>query len=458
MSQPYKLRPPKGVISAWTRVRHWIWFWVPWAALTVYLMYTDEWWLSPLTAFISLFVFLATPTEAPPRYGLDHDRSLTSDQILETIAGTTGAPFLPGNTLKVLRNGDEFYPVMLDAIRCAKKSITIEAYIYWNGEVGRQFAEALSARAQSGVPVKVLLDAVGSSSIGRDILKLLENGGCRVAWYNPIRWVMLWRTNHRTHRKSLIVDGCVGFTGGAGIADMWRGNARNPSEWRDTHVRLEGPAVTPLQTGFAQNWVQATGEIVSGPDYFPVLKPVGDLSVQTIMSSPEAGASPARLMYYLSIVSARKSIDIANPYFVPDEVAIETLTDAKKRGVRVRIMVSGRHNDNRAARRNSVRLCGQLLDAGIEVWEYNRTMLHQKTMVVDEIWSTVGTANFDSRSFAHNEESNVCVHDAAVAKCLTDAFVEDLAACDKLDIKKWRRRPALDRFLEFLAWFLEEQV
>lgn len=458
MTPQFKMRPPKGVISAWTRVRHWIWFWVPWAALTIWLMYTDQWWLSPLTAFISLFVFLATPTEAPPRYGLDHDRSLTSDQILETIAGTTGAPFLPGNKLAVLTNGDQFYPVMLDAIRAAQKSITIEAYIYWNGEVGRQFAEALVERAEHGVPVKILLDAVGSSSIGRDILKLLEAGGCRVAWYNPIRWAMLWRTNHRTHRKSLIVDGCVGFTGGAGIADMWRGDARNPSEWRDTQVRLEGPAVTPLQTGFAQNWVQATGEIVSGPDYFPVIHPVGELSVQTIMSSPEAGASPARLMYYLSIVSARKSIDIANPYFVPDEVAIETLLDAQKRGVRVRIMVSGRHNDNRAARRNSVRLCGPLLDAGIEVWEYNQTMLHQKTMVVDDVWSTVGTANFDSRSFAHNEESNVCVHDAGVAKCLTDEFEEDLKACERLDLRKWRHRPAIDRFLEFWAWFIEEQV
>jgi len=189
-----------------------------------------------------------------------------------------------------------------------------------------------------------------------------------------------------------------------------------------------------------------------------VIKPVGDLSVQTIMSSPEAGASPARLMYYLSIVAARKSIDIANPYFVPDEVAIEMLLDAKKRGVRVRIMVSGRHNDNPAARRNSVRLCGPLLDAGLEVWEYNQTMLHQKTMVVDDIWSTVGTANFDSRSFAHNEESNVCVYDAGVARCLTDEFVKDLAACERLDLRKWRHRPALDRFLEFWAWFLEEQV
>ena len=446
------------MISAWTQVRRWIWFWVPWAVLTIWLLSTWLWWLSPLTAFISLFVFVGTPTEMPPRYGLEHDHTLSTEEILETIAGTTGAPFMAGNSIQVLVNGDQFYPEMLAAIRGAKASITIEAYIYWAGTLGLEFADALSERAKAGVPVRVLLDAIGSSTVGRDILRRLEAGGCRVAWYNPIRWSLLWHANHRTHRKSLIIDGRIGFTGGAGFGDMWRGDARNPSEWRDTQVRVEGPAVAPLQTGFAQNWVQATGEIVSGPAHFPVIEPAGSMTVQTIMSSPQAGASPARLMYYLSIVAARGAIDIANPYFVPDEVAIETLIDARKRGVRVRIMISGRHNDNRAARRNSVRLCGQLLEAGIEVWEYNRTMLHQKTMVVDRIWSTIGTANFDSRSFAHNEESNICVHDAGIAAQLTNSFDDDLQHCDKLNLRAWRRRPFMDRFREFWAWFLEDQV
>jgi cardiolipin synthase len=451
-------RPPKGMISVWTRLRRWIWFWVPWAVWTLWLFAHDHWWWSAVTGFVAMFMFLASPTEAPPHYGLDHDRALTSDEIIETIAGTTGALFLKGNKLSILKNGDEFYPRMLEAIRGAKTSINIEAYIYWGGSIGREFAGALAERSQNGVAVRILLDAVGSSSIGKDILAILDAGGCRVAWYNPIRWSMLWRTNHRTHRKSLIIDGRVGFTGGAGIADMWLGNARNQHEWRDTQVRLEGPAVTPLQTGFAQNWLQAVGEIITGPDYFPIIEPCGPLAVQTIMSSPEAGASPARLMYYLSIVAARKSIDIANPYFVPDEVAIETLIDAKKRGVRVRIMVSGNHNDNRAARRNSVRLCGALIKEGIEVWEYNTTMLHQKTMVVDEMYSTIGTANFDSRSFAHNEESNICVRDADIATCLIEHFQEDLQACEKLDLRKWRRRPLLIRALEFAAWFIEDQV
>ena len=282
-------------------------------------------------------------------------------------------------------------------------------------KIGRVFADALAEQAKAGRHVKILLDAIGSARIGPEILDVLEAGGCQVAWYNPIRWYTLGRINNRTHRKSLIVDGRVAFTGGAGIADHWQGNARGPDEWRDMQIRLEGPAVVPLQTGFAHNWQQTTGELLSGDAYYPIIDASGPLAVQTLLSSPETGASNVRTMYYLSIVCARESIYIANPYFVPDPVAIETLIDAKNRGVDVRIMVSGIRNDNWLARHNSVRLFGRLLDAGIEIQEFNRTMLHHKTMVVDRRWVTIGTTNFDNRSFAHNEESNVCVFDRALA-------------------------------------------
>ena len=208
---------------------------------------------------------------------------------------------------------------MLEAIERAELSITIEAYIYWAGEIGLVFAQALAAKAKSGVKVKILLDAVGSASIGDEILKTLESGPCQVAWYNPIRSYTFGRFNHRTHRKSLIIDGRIAFTGGAGIADHWRGNAEDPAHWRDMQVRLEGPAVTPLQTGFAENWLQTTGELISGPLYYPPhAEPAGPYAAQTIMSSPEIGASTVRTMYYLSIICARKSLYIANPYFVPD--------------------------------------------------------------------------------------------------------------------------------------------
>lgn len=409
-------------------------------------------------ALVSLFCHLARPAAEPPRFGLEHEFTVDAPDFVGTIAGATGSPFLDGNRLELLNNGDAFYPAMLEAIRGAKLSITIEAYIYWAGDIGEVFAQALAKRARAGCQVKILLDAVGSSSIGSDILDVLEGGGCRVAWYNPIRWYTLARFNNRTHRKSLIVDGEVAFTGGAGIADHWRGNARGPHEWRDLQIRLEGPAVVPLQSGFAHNWQQTTGELVSGAAYYPAIGRRGSLAVQTLMSSPETGASSVRTLYYLSIVCARRSIHIANPYFVPDAIAIETLIEAKRRGVDVRIMVSGIRNDNWLARQNSVRLYGRLLAAGIEIQEFNRTMLHQKTMVVDGQWVTIGTTNFDDRSFAHNEESNVCFFDRGIAERLHAIFVDDLRGCERQTLERWRRRGPWARTQELVAALLQEQA
>ena len=251
---------------------------------------------------MALLAYLTAPAALPPRYGLAHEFWIESAEFLNTIAGASGLPFSQGNAVELLNNGDAFYPRMLEAIERAQVSITIEAYIYWAGEVGLQFAQALAARATAGVKVKILLDAVGSASIGREILEILDAGGCQVAWYNPIYWYTLGRFNNRTHRKSLIVDGRIAFTGGAGIADHWRGNARGPDEWRDTQIRLEGPAVTPLQTGFAHNWQKTTGELLSGSIYYPSIEAYGRWSVQTLMSSPETGGSSVRTMYYLSLI------------------------------------------------------------------------------------------------------------------------------------------------------------
>jgi len=407
---------------------------------------------------MALVSYLIAPPTAPPRFGLDHEFAIDSAEFLGTVAGASGSPFVEGNSLELLNNGDAFYPPMLAAIKGAEVSITIEAYIYWAGEIGATFAEALAARAKAGCSVKILLDAIGSSNIGPDILHVLETGGCQIAWYNPIRWYTLGRFNNRTHRKSLIIDGEVAFTGGAGIADHWRGNATGPDEWRDMQIRLEGPAVVPLQTGFAHNWQQTTGELLSGEAYYPVIDSRGPLAVQTLLSSPETGFSNVRTMYYLSIVCARESLYIANPYFVPDPVAIETLIEARQRGVEVRIMVSGIRNDNWLARHNSVRLFGRLLAAGIEIQEFNRTMLHHKTMVVDGQWVTVGTANFDNRSFAHNEESNVCFFDRTLAGQLRATFLDDLTGCERVTVERWRKRGAWARAQEIVAAFLQEQA
>jgi cardiolipin synthase len=453
-----RAREPKGAVSAWTRLVRLLWAWWLWALISLWAVSTDRWENAVGAGILALISYLLTPAAYPPRYGLDHEFSVSSKEFLPTMAGATGVPLLSGNRLDVLNNGDEFYPAMLEEVAKATRSITIEAYIYWAGEIGRTFAHALAGKARDGVPVKILLDAIGSSTIGSEILEILEAGGCQLAWYNRIKWYTIGRFNHRTHRKSLIIDGRIGFTGGAGIADHWLGHAQDPHHWRDIQIRLEGPAVVPLQTGFSENWLETTGELVSGERYYPAPTPAGDLAVQTVMSSPETGVSKAGTMYYLSIVSARKSIYIANPYFVPDAVASETLIDAKKRGVEVRIMVSGIRNDNWLARQNSIRLSGPLLKAGIEILEYNRTMLHQKTMVVDGVWSIVGTTNFDNRSFAHNEESDVCVYDRALAGRLHDAFAGDIAGCRRLRYADWRKRSLWTRVQGVIASLLEDQA
>lgn len=416
------------------------------------------WLLIGVVALLAFVAYLFKPVEESPEYGLKHDFAIESAEFLPTISGATDTPFLAGNKIEIYNNGDEFYPPMLDAINQARVSVTIEAYIYWAGEIGKKFATALATKCQSGVPVKILLDAVGSASISDEILDTLKSGGCEVRWYHPLQWFSINRINNRTHRKSLIVDGRIGFTGGAGIADHWLGNADNPDHWRDIQIRLEGPAVAPLQSAFARNWLESTGELISGDTFFPAQQSAGPLSVQSILSSPETGSSTVRIMYYLSIVCARKSILIANPYFIPDQQASKILIEAKRRGVDVKIMVSGIHNDTKVARYNTTRLYGPLLEAGIEIYEYDQTMLHQKYMVCDGVWSTVGTTNFDSRSFALNDENNVCVYDREFAAKWETIFRNDLPACRRITQEAWRNRGLRTRLGEYLFYLLRSQA
>jgi cardiolipin synthase A/B len=435
-----------------------LWAWWPWAAGAVAALLLDRSYTALSLAVVAVVAYLFAPRESSPTYGLDHEFAIESGEFLNTIVGATGTPFMPGNDLEVYSNGDEFYPAMLAEVERARASITIEAYIYWEGDIGRRFARALAAKAAAGLPVKILLDAVGSSTIGRDILEILKKSGCQVEWYHPLNWYNLNRLNNRTHRKSLIIDGRVAFTGGAGIADHWMGCAADERHWRDTQVRLRGPAVVTLQTGFARNWLETTGELVSGPTYYPAPEAAGDLSIQSILSSPETGSSNVRVMYYLSIVCARRSILIANPYFIPDQAAIDILVEARRRGVDVKVMVTGIHNDVPLARFNSVRLYGRLLEEGVEIYEYNRTMMHHKYIVCDGVWTTIGTANFDNRALALNEENNLCLYDAGVASRFERIFADDLAACQKVEFADWRRRGFVAKAAEQLASLLKEQI
>jgi len=455
---PLQSRERKPAATLATKARRILWAWWVWGAATLALTAAGEWGWVIATGLLAFVSHLVRPQSEPPELGLDHAFDTQSPEFLTTMAGATGVPFIRGNTFEILNNGDAFYPRMLDDVRSASMSIAMEAYIFWAGEIGMTFAEALAERARTGVRVMILLDAVGSSSIGDDIISVLEAGGCHVAWYNPLSWRHIGRFNNRTHRKSLVIDGAVAYTGGAGIADQWQGDARNEREWRDVQVRFEGPAARVLQSGFAQNWQETNGELLSGEPYYPVLESSGPHALQVIMSSAETGTSSVQIVHYLAIVCARESILIANPYFVPDAVALQTLVEAKQRGVDVQIMVSGIRNDNWLARQNSVRLYGDLLRAGIRILEFNRSMLHQKVMVVDGVWATVGTTNFDSRSFAHNEESNVCVYDRGLATQFERAFREDMAGCSVVTLEEWQRRGVVCRVMEQVAALLEDQV
>jgi cardiolipin synthase len=305
--------------------------------------------------------------------------------------------------------------------------------------------------------VKLLVDAIGSP-LSDDILRILEAGGCQLAWFRPIHWYTLDRANQRTHRKSLIVDGRIAFTGGAGLGDQWLGTAANENEWRDVQVCVEGPAVAVQQSGFAQNWLLSTGEILSGHDFFPEPRPAGDVEIQTILSSPTWGACAAATMHLIAVNCARRNLYMANSYFIPDTRFIDMLAQACRRGVAVKVMVAGKHNDTWWARQNSLRLYGALLRAGVEIYEYQPTMLHQKFMVVDGVWATIGTANFDSRSFALSEETNICFHDRSLVENLHAVFLADLERCQKIELSEWRRRSLRRKTREWIASLIEDQV
>jgi len=462
--QLYRLSPrrpkPKrlGRLERWDRIRRVIRTWWIWLAIATAARLGGHWIWAVITGAVAFFFYHTTPESHPAVYALETDLTVDSEEFPVTMAGMTGMPLVPGNQVALFNNGDEFFPEMLKAIESAECSVTMEQYIFWDGQVGRRFAEAFAEKARSGVPVKLLLDAVGSSTLGEPLLKILEAGGCQLAWFRPIHWYTIIRANHRDHRKSLIVDGKIAFTGGAGLADHWLGEAEDATSWRDVMVRVEGPAALEQQSGFAQNWLQSTGEILTGHDYFPLSSPAGSVNVQTILSSPFEGTGASGTMHLIALQCARRHLFVANPYFIPDARVIDMLANACGRGVAVKLMVAGRHNDTWWARQNSLRLYGRLLEAGVEIFEFLPTMLHQKVVIVDDAWASVGTANFDNRSFALNEETSVCFHDRVLVGDLHRAFLADLERCRKVQLADWKRRGVWQRAGEQFASLMEDQM
>ena len=382
----------------------------------------------------------------------------SAPQFARDMDGLLTPGLKPGNRVQAFQNGSRIFPAMLEAIRMASQSINFETYIYWSGAIGREFAEALAAKARAGVAVHVLIDWLGSQKIDESLIGLMQDAGVEVERYRPLRWYNLGRLNNRTHRKLLVVDGLVGFTGGVGIADQWMGDAEDATHWRDSHYRVEGPAVAQMQGAFMDNWSETRGEVLQGAEYFPELSPAGRAPAHLFHSSPGEGSASVRLMYLLAIAAAGRSIRISASYFVPDNLVTHMLVEARKRGVAVEVILPGRHIDERLVRHASRARWGPLLEAGVEIWEYQPTMFHCKVMIVDDAWVSVGSTNFDNRSFRLNDEANLNVFDAGFAAEQSKVFERDKARARRIDLDAWRRRPWRERAKDHLAALLRAQL
>ncbi|MGZ5200261.1 MAG: cardiolipin synthase [Telluria sp.] len=398
------------------------------------------------------------PSEKKIETQLTRQYDASAPQFRRSMGVLLGPPIVEGNKVDVLLNGDQIFPAMLDAIRHAQKSINFETYIYWSGSIGREFTQALSERARAGVKVHVMLDYIGSIKLDRDQLEAMRAAGVEVQRYHKPVWWKLARLNNRTHRKLLIVDGKVGFTGGVGIADKWRGHAQDEDHWRDTHFRVEGPVVGQIQAVFMDNWTKATGRVLDGDDYFPALEKVGDAPAQMFSSSPTGGSESMHLMYLMAITAASKTIDLSSSYFVPDELAVKALIAAARRGVRVRIITPGKKIDSEVVRLASRERWGDLLAAGIQIAEFQPTMYHVKALIVDSRLVSVGSTNFDNRSFEINDEANLNVLDPDFAKQQTAVFEDDWHHARPISLTKWEDRPMLERISDEVASLLGAQL
>jgi len=399
-----------------------------------------------------------TTGEKEIQRSLEHRYAVDDPQFVRELGILLGPAIVGGNRIENLENGGEIFPAMLEAVRGAKQTINFETYIYWSGAVGKQFAEALEERARAGVKVHVLIDWVGSQKMEDTLVDEMKAAGIEVQLYHPLHWYNLGRMNNRTHRKLLVVDGRLGFTGGVGIADQWDGQAQDPDHWRDSHYRLEGPAVLQMQAAFLDNWIKTTGKVLQGAEYFPAVEPAGDQLAQVFTSSPSGGGESMALMYLLSITAAEKTIDLSAAYFVPDELTRRALVTALKRGVKVRIIVPGRHIDSQVVRQASRADWGELLQAGAEISEFQPTMFHCKMMLVDSKLASVGSTNFDSRSFRLNDEANLNVYDHAFAERLEDVFEKDLARSKRITYEAWKKRPLRQKITERFSSFLSSQL
>jgi cardiolipin synthase len=419
-------------------------------------------WTIALTALATLLVVVLSLNFAVPEKKLErkieHRYAVSDPQFRREMGVLLGPAIVPGNHVADLENGDEIFPAMLAAIRGARKTVTFETYIYWEGQVGKDFADALSERARAGVAVNVTIDWAGSITMDEAQLKQMQDSGVHVERYRPLHWYNLGRINNRTHRKLLVVDGRVGFTGGVGIGDPWNGHAQDPDHWRDVHFRIEGPVVAQFQSAFNDNWIKTTGEVLNGADYFPPLERGGDMDAHMFISSPAGGSESMHLMYLMAIAASEHTIDLEAAYFIPDELITKALIAARHRGVRIRVIVPGKNTDSDAARFASKEGWGPLLLAGIEIYEYEPTMFHNKVLIVDGEMVSVGSTNFDLRSFRLNDEASLNVYDPAFAARMTEVFEADLKPTKRYTYQTWQDRPLKEKLVEKFILPIKSQL
>ena len=410
------------------------------------------------TAALTLLIINLSSGETQITERITHTYAVADPQFRRSMGVLLGPPLVEGNRVDTLVNGREIFPAMLSAIRSAEKTVTFETYIYWSGKIGQAFADALADRARAGVHVHLMIDWVGSNRMDPKYLDLMREAGVEIEKYHPPRWYALDKLNNRTHRKLLVVDGKVGFTGGVGIADEWDGNAEDPAHWRDTHFRIEGPAVAQMQAAFTDNWLKLTGKVLDGAAYFPPESAAGAELGQVFKSSREGGSESMHLMYLLSTVSATRSIDLAMAYFVPDELTEDALVAALRRGVRFRMILPGPYTDTEVLRKASRAKWGRLLRAGAEIYEYQPTMFHCKVLVVDGVWTSVGSTNFDNRSFRLNDEANLNVYSRGFAEHQIALFNNDLKRSRRISFVEWEHRPLTEKLQEWIQSVLNSQL
>lgn len=419
-------------------------------------------WTIVITAIVTLLVAVIAmnfkTSEKALERKIEHRYPVSNPQFQREMGVLLGPGIIAGNKVEDLQNGEQIFPAMLEAIRSARHTITFETYIYWSGDIGKRVADALEERARAGVKVKLMIDWAGSIKMEDELLEKLKTAGVDLQQYRPLKWYNLGRLNNRTHRKLLVVDGRVGFTGGVGVADPWMGHAQDPDHWRDMHFRIEGPVVAQMQAAFNDNWIKTTGVVLNGEEYFPPLEPVGDMDAHMFVASPAGGSESMHLMYLMAIAAAVHSIDLEAAYFVPDDLMIKALIAARHRGVKIRVIVPGPHIDSETVRFASKANWGELLLAGVEIYEYQPTMIHNKLLIVDSEMTSVGSTNFDVRSFRLNDEASLNVYNAGFAEQMESVFEADLKPTILFTFETWEKRPFKEKMIEKFILPIKSQL